>query len=210
MRQPDWQSDDGSANLYCGDCLALLPEIEGVDAVVTDPPYGVSILRGDSRIRARIAGDQRPPKIGWMANFPAIIWGGNNFCDQLPRNTGWLIWDKQESPKSHHSMAELAWCNVSKSVRVHKQAYRGFMTDRDSIRVHPTQKPVALMEWCLSFLADANNILDPYMGSGTTGVACLNTRRKFIGIEIDRGYFDIAVNRIKKAIRSRSEQLIPA
>lgn len=185
--------------LIHGDCREIITELQGAfSAVVTDPPYGVNLKRGDSRISTRIAGDLAPPEIAWVADFPAIVWGGNNFCDQLPRSTGWLVWDKAESPKSRHSQAEVAWCNVTRCIRVHKQAFRGFMATAafDSDRCHPTQKPVKLMMWCLSFLPQDCTVIDPFMGSGSTGVACVRTGRNFIGIEVDKGYFRIARERI--------------
>lgn len=190
----------GNATLYLGDCTDIVPSL-AFDAVVTDPPYGVNINRGDGRqtkIAKKIANDSEPPKIGWMAEKPAVIWGGNNFCDQLPRSTGWLVWNKYHHEKSEHSQAELAWSNVVRTVRLYSEAYHGFMRGRDGW-FHPTQKPPGLMRWCLAFIPEAEVILDPYMGSGTTGIACADLGKRFIGIEIDPGHFDTACKRIAAA-----------
>lgn len=196
--EPTWQSD--GVQLYLGDCLEVLPTLEGVDAVITDPPYGVNMLRGDSRVKGRIQGDKEPPDLRWVAEFPAVVWGGNNFCDQLPRSTGWLVWYKYAPEMSHHSQAELAWTNTTKTIRHYSEQFTGFMRQREG-QFHPTQKPIRLMMWCIhhSKVIETATILDPFMGSGTTGVACVKTGRQFIGIEIDEGYFEIAKKRIQEA-----------
>lgn len=192
----------GDATLYLGDCLEILPTLDKVDAVVTDPPYGVShSYKGASKrmkIEGGIVGDSEPPNLQWVADYPSVVWGGNNFCDQLPRSTGWLVWFKHHPPESQHSQAEIAWTNSVKTIRHYSEAYHGFMRKRDGW-FHPNQKPPKLMEWCLSFLPNSQTILDPFMGSGTTGVACANLGRKFIGIEIEEKYFDIACERIEAA-----------
>jgi len=194
------------ATLWCGDCLAVLPTLaaDSFDAILTDPPYGVRLKRGDSRTFRPIVGDEAPPDVRWIgAHSKAIVWGGNNFCDQLPRSTGWLVWDKWESPLSEHSMAELAWTNCVRTIRVHRQSFRGFTAtvSHDSERVHPAQKTIALMEWCIGLSGTVADqaILDPFAGSGTTGVACIRTGRRFIGIEIDERYCQIAARRLAEA-----------
>ena len=200
----------GDCTLYLGDCLEILTSpvsiermLGRIDAVITDPPYGVS-MNGNAGRRAKntdqITGDGVLPDVSWMAAYPSIIWGGNNFCNQLPRSTGWLVWNKYHPSESQHSQAELAWTNTVRTIRLHAEAYHGFMRAIDGWH-HPTQKPPALMGWCLEFLPDAETILDPFMGSGTTGVACVNLSRKFIGIEIEPKYFDIACRRIEEAYR---------
>lgn len=197
---PTWKSECGRVELYLGDCLDILPTLapESVDAVVTDPPYGVSMLRGDSRVRGRLVGDETPPNVRWMSAFRSVIWGGNNFCDQLPRSTGWLVWFKYASDVSEHSQAELAWTNGCRTIRHYSEQFTGFMRQREG-QCHPTQKPINLFVWAMRQVKVPENatIFDPYMGSGTTGIACIRTGRKFIGIEIDPGYFEIAKARIK-------------
>jgi len=193
----------GDATLYLGDCREILPTLGEFHAVVTDPPYGVSINRGDGKIgrgKGKISGDETPPDISDLAQWPAIIWGGNNFCDQLPRSTGWLVWFKHQPDKSEHSQAEIAWSNVVRTVRHYSEAYHGFMRAADGW-YHPTQKPPGLLKWCIDFIPDAKTILDPYMGSGTTGIAAVTRGRGFVGIEINEGYFDIACRRIEAALK---------
>jgi DNA modification methylase len=191
----------GLATLYLGDCRDVLPTLT-FDAVVTDPPYGVAHDKASAtrryKVRDAIANDATPPDVAGLAQWPAVIWGGNNFCDQLPRSTGWLVWDKTHAEKCQHSQAELAWSNVTKTVRHYREAYHGFMRQRDGW-FHPTQKPPELMKWCIGFTKDGAAICDPYMGSGTTGIAAVEMGRRFVGVEIDPGYFEIACRRIEAA-----------
>lgn len=198
----------GPCRLILGDCMEVLPLIGKVDAVVTDPPYGVSHKPGSgkqSKIIGGIAGDESPPKLAWMSECEAIIWGGNNFCDQLPRSTGWLVWDKTHAETCRHSQAELAWTNVVRTIRWHRQAYHGFMRQRDGW-FHQHQKPVELMQWCVQFTS-GRIVLDPYMGSGTTGLACIRESRNFVGIDIDEHNFDIAVTRIRRAWQDKQSEI---
>lgn len=184
------------------DCRDVLPL--PCDAVVTDPPYGVNHKPGCgrmSKIGGGIMGDETPPDLRWIADFPAVVWGGNNFCDQLPRSTGWLVWDKTHAETCEHSQAELAWTNMmTRTIRVHREAYHGFMRKRDGW-FHQHQKPPALMAWCLQWTKEGDMILDPFMGSGTTGIACIRSRRKFIGIEIDPEVFEVARGRLVAELR---------
>ena len=215
MIEPTWQTDDGSVKLYLGDCLKILSELEAgsVDAVVTDPPYGIdynprrsqgSAASGSRRLLERVKGDSQPfnPTPLLALSLPTMFWGGNNFSSRLPDSSGWLVWDKRDAGSIFRgfimSDVELAWTNVTQRTHVFSHRWCGHLRDSErDLFVHPTQKSVALMAWCLSFLPDSKTILDPFMGSGTTGVACVRTGRKFIGIEIDEKYFTIAVNRIE-------------
>lgn len=140
---------------------------------------------------------ERPPRdafatITLMADH-AIIWGGNYFADILPPSKGWLYWDKLMG--GDFADGELAWTSLDRSLR------KFVLCNKMGGKVHPTQKPVALMEWCLGFLPNADTILDPFAGSGSTGVACVNMGRRFIGIERDPDYFQIMVKRIDEAMR---------
>ena len=182
--------------LYLGDCAKILPLLT-FGAVVTDPPYGVGFVSGMNKVKGAIIGDEAPPDVRWMANYPAVVWGGNNFCDQLPRSAGWLLWDKTHAESCRHSQAEIAWSNVVNTVRWHREAYHGFMRQRDGW-FHPTQKPPGLMAWCLQWIAPELTVIDPYMGSGTTGIACVRQGRKFIGVERDPEHFNTAVERIRQ------------
>ena len=194
--------------LYNADCLDVLPETVW-DAIVTDPPYGVNHCGNKGRrakIDCEITGDTTPPDVAWMAEYPAVIWGANNF--DLPRSTGWLVWDKTHGAKCQHSQAELAWSNVVKTVRLHREAYHGFMRQRDGW-YHPTQKPPMLMQWCMQWLAEGCTVLDPYMGSGTTGLAALRTGRNFVGIEIDQKHFETACARIERECNQGAFDMTP-
>ena len=197
----------GDAVLYHGDCLEILPTLPKVDAVVTDPPYGLADKwqggGGGKRSSWRfdpseaMAWDTHAPDFvpAMVAQFDqAIVWGGNYFA--LPPSRCWLVWDKKQNDQWTTGQCELAWTNLDRPIR----AFRFAQCEQASEghKSHPTQKPLALMAWCLKWV-DAETILDPFMGSGTTGVACAQLGRKFIGIEIDRRYFDIACERIEKA-----------
>ena len=186
----------GECRLILGDCAAILPRLEMVEAVVTDPPYGIGIAANPVR--------QRHEKKDWDGSVPVdsvfdlirsasnqqIIWGGNYF--NLPPSQCFLVWDKVQPEDFSLAMCEQAWASFKSPAKLYRRRVVGYE------KFHPTQKPVELMEWCLGFLAPGT-ILDPFMGSGTTGVACVKLGRKFIGIEIDEGYFDIACRRIQDA-----------
>ena len=204
----------GNATLYLGDCLEILPTLEKVDAVITDPPYGIGEARKDYKSRNKIAGSPDYERSEWddVAANPAalelmrkisttqVIFGGNYF--QLPPAKCWLIWDKVNGDNDFAD-CEMAWTNINGAVRLIRHQWAGMLRDseRDVRRVHPTQKPTAVMEWAINKakIPPAATILDPFMGSGTTGVACMNLSRKFIGIEIEPKYFDIACERISQA-----------
>lgn len=208
----------GNCTLYLADCASILPTLTKVDAVVTDPPYGIaSVWKGgfgrgwakaDSDKEARNAWDSKRPSKSVFASLRAIsdyqiFWGGNYFADMLPPSRGWLAWIKPERGFTL-SEAELAWTNRDTVLRVFDYA----RSEPD--RVHPTQKPVDVMLWCLTAIPKAQVIFDPFMGSGTTGVACVKLGRKFIGIEIDPNYFEIACKRIGEAQRQPDLFIEPA
>ncbi len=197
--------------LYCGDCREVLPTLGKVDAVVTDPPYGMKwngkITRGKNgtgkpgatrHYGETIAGDDGPFDASMFLGFSEVLlWGFNHFPDQLARGTA-LVWLKRYDTGfgSFLSDAELAWVNKGHGVYCRRDvSNQGESAERE----HPTQKPVSLMEWCLNFIV-GETILDPFMGSGTTGVATVKLGRKFIGIEIEPKYFDIACRRIQAAL----------
>ena len=203
----------GDCTLYLGDCLEVMPALGPVDAVVTDPPYGLGKSWGKSPGWQGSCGkgrfwqgmpewDKATADISTLPiDKPSIIWGGNYFVG-LPPQKGWLIWDKEAA--TIQAQAELAWTNCAPSVRIFRDSPLGVFGNGGKNREykqHPTQKPVALMEWCLGFLPDADTILDPFMGSGTTLVACARLGRKGIGIELDPDYFEIACNRVEDAYR---------
>ncbi len=199
---------DGAVRLILGDCREVLPTLGKVDAVVTDPPYGIGEDGG--RFRGRKGQNIRVlPKGHWDHETPdadlfrmmldcsadQIIWGGNYFADKLPPSKGWLYWQKLMG--GDFADGELAWTSRDRALREFTQCPKGQGAE------HPTQKPVEVMAWCLSFLPDARTILDPFMGSGSTGVAAVKRGRHFIGIERVQSYFDIAVRRIEEATKQR-------
>lgn len=193
----------GNATLYLGDCREILPTLPQFDLILTDPPYGIGQDGGAQRTR----GSKRKngPKLGWDSGRPPawvfglmaekapnqIIWGGNYFADILPPSMGWLYWEKRMG--GDFADGELAWTSMDRALRQFSY-YSKNKGDE-----HPTQKPVRLMEWCLGFAPDAQSVCDPFMGSGTTGVACANLGRGFIGIEREDRYFNTACQRIEAA-----------
>ncbi|MGI9484965.1 MAG: DNA-methyltransferase [Geminicoccaceae bacterium] len=214
----------GDATLYLGDCLEVMPGLGKVDAVVTDPPYGISwsgpsgMDSYDGRIIQRnattIIGDDRafdPSPL--LAYTDVILWGANHFTNLLPWGQ-WLVWDKLAglSEFDTFSDVELAWRKGRSKDRIFRHMWKGICKASESgglrkkgrpahgdARLHPTQKPIALMDWCVRMTE--GTILDPFMGSGTTGVACAKLGRRFIGIEIESKYFDIACKRIEDAYK---------
>lgn len=197
--------------LIQGDCLEVLPGLAGqFHAVVADPPYGMDLgaKSGIGRSKAaraldsyRIIGDDQPfDPSPWLSARQVVLWGANHYADRLPSARCWLIWDKREGGTSDDQAdCELAWTNLRGPERIFSHRWRGMIkaSERSTRRLHPTQKPVALMGWCIEQMAlhPGATILDPYMGSGTTGVAAIRLGFNFIGIEIDPGYFAIAEKR---------------
>ncbi len=206
----------GECRLILGDCLEVLPTLGTVDGVITDPPYGVKNncdytrftggKRANTKMRqgiahASVAGDDTPFDPSPFLGFSNVcLWGANNYSDRLPQGA-WYVWDKKDDGLEGKFMSdcEVAWRKGGVGVFIFRHVWDGF--NRDSERGehhHPTQKPVALMIWCVERNSSGGDrVLDPFMGSGTTGVACIRTGRKFIGIEKDPKYFDIACRRIE-------------
>jgi site-specific DNA-methyltransferase (adenine-specific) len=216
--------------LYLGDCREVMPLIGKVDAVVTDPPYGINFRHGGggskkglrrlslgatNRLKYRpknraIIGDDNPfdPSDIISLGIPTILWGGNHFANSLPASKGWIVWDKSREGAYEglsFAEAELAWTNLRINALMHRQLWRGLTKEGEEAneaRCHPTQKPIRLMVKCINLLPDTpKTILDPFMGSGTTGVACVRLERGFIGIELDEQYFDIACRRIEDELK---------
>jgi site-specific DNA-methyltransferase (adenine-specific) len=202
----------GNATLYLGDCQEILPHLPKVDAVITDPPYGIAqVWKGgkghgwanaDAAKLVRNEWDEKPldehaVSLLLAAAGEHIIWGGNYF--PLPRSRCWFVWSKPERGFTL-AEAELAWTSKDSVVRV----FDGPRSEPG--REHPTQKPVSLMRWCVAKTKGA--VCDPFMGSGTTGVACVELGRPFVGIEVHEPYFLLACKRIEDA--QRQESLFPA
>lgn len=205
----------GNATLYLGDCLEILPTLPKVDAVITDPPYGIG-KDGQAQTTGGHGGRKAHEFLGWDSERPSseafklmiaaadkhVIWGGNYFADLLPPTGKWFVWDKGQ--RINQSDGELAWTSANGALRICGMNRVELLLDGTE---HPTQKPIRLMTWCIDKIGATEPILDPFMGSGTTGVACMNLGRKFIGIEIEPKYFDIACERIDNA--QRQQRLIP-
>jgi site-specific DNA-methyltransferase (adenine-specific) len=201
--------------LHLGDCLEVMRDIPdgSIDAVVTDPPYGINMdggtdgfgIRSGRRYESRW--DDKPPTarvfdVMLKISAVAIVFGGNNFTDKLPVSSHWMVWDKtgEIKFKNPFSDCELIWTNVNKkTVNKYTVIQQGFIS-AEKTRYHPTQKPVQLLSRIIQdYTNPGDTILDPFMGSGTTGVACVQTGRNFIGIEIDPDYYKIAEKRIHEA-----------
>ena len=195
----------GDCTLHLGDCRDILPTLGPVDCVVTDPPYGIgaaksgahsSIRDNDAWVNAEWDDGRPPPSIfqQMLLAREVAIWGGNYFADLLPASSAWLAWVKPQADTGF-SLAdmELCWTNLGFAARTKR------LPRRDG-NEHPTQKPVSVMAWTLSFVS-SRAVVDPFMGSGTTGVACVNDGRSFTGIEAEPRYFDIACRRIEEAYR---------
>ena len=204
-----WREEQiGECRLILADCREVLPTLGPVDAVVTDPPYGIGFAAQPTRCQRangmarRTWDDARPQAIIDLivADFPAvIIWGGNYFA--LPPSRGWLAWSKTGNAPSMADL-EMAWTSIDMNARSFEKSVKSASLEKNlQTAAHPSQKPVALMAWSIGFVPGSGAVLDPFMGSGTTGVACDNLGRSFIGIEREPSYFDIAVRRIEAAYK---------
>lgn len=198
----------GDCTLFLGDCREILPTIGKVDAVVTDPPYGIGMDGGKigKAVYEKHSWDEHRPESDLFDAVVskagvAIIWGGNYFADQLPPAGKWLVWDKRNDCTTFAD-CEVAWTNLDGATRIFRWMWSGPYMQRHEERYgHPTQKPLELMKWCLGHVAGARTVLDPFMGSGTTLVAAVKLGRRGIGIEREPRYFDISCRRIEEAYR---------
>ena len=164
--------DEGGITIYHGDAFEIVPQLVDVDAVVADPPYGIGY------------------------RFPTVIlWGANNYADRLPASRGWLVWDKRlGTGPNDQGDCELAWTNRDVVARLFSRFWNGAVGPER--RLHPAQKPIEVMRWCLELIPSAQLVLDPYMGSGTTLRAAKDLGRRAIGIEIEERYCEIAATRL--------------
>ena len=193
----------GDATLYLSDCMEILPTLDKVDAIITDPPYGLgNRMKGGTwaekqEFKDMVVWDTAPPSIEDLLNIASkakicVFWGGNYYG--LPASRCWLVWDKQNAVPTM-SDCEIAWTNLDANTKRFSHPVGRVLNG------HPSEKPLRLMEWTLQTVKASGVILDPFMGSGTTGVASLKTNNKFIGIERDPKYFDIACKRIEQATK---------
>lgn len=200
-----------------GDCLEILPTMPAgcIDAVVTDPPYGVNAVQrgacfGTSNACSvnayrPIVGDDRPFDPSPLLSLApcVVLFGANHFAERLPSRARWLVWDKRDGIASNPlADCELAWTSDSRPARLYHHRWMGMVRDSEpERRVHPSQKPWRLMQWVLDVMDIKPDtlVVDPYCGSGSTGIAAVKAGCRFIGIEIDPEYAEIARRRIAEA-----------
>lgn len=211
MIEPIYNED--GITLYNADCTDVLPLLSAVDLVLTDPPYGIfknidasGVMFGKKTIyssdKTATEWDVKPSNELLHSLMTAgryyTIWGGNYFADALGASKGTLVWDKQTGNNTYAD-GELAFTNSVGTMRIFHHQWCGAFKDseRGQRAIHPTQKPVALMEWCIN-LTDAKRILDPFAGSGTSLVAAKRLGREAIGVEISERYCQIAIDRLRQ------------
>jgi len=208
----------GNHRLMCGDSVSIddvekLIALHKIDAVYTDPPYGVSIVGKDGKVGARgnyyeeIIGDDSIQTAVDSYNLCAsldipvqIFWGGNYYASHLPDSPAWIIWDKDNGDTSFAD-CELAWTNQKIASRIFKHQWNGYVkeSERGEKRCHPTQKPIALAEWCLEkYAPKKKNVLDLFGGSGSTLIACEKTNRNCFMMELSENYCDVIIERWEK------------
>ncbi len=198
---------DDYVTIYHGDCREIMPGLAVCDLLLTDPPYGMG-RDGKPPSTSGHGGHKGYNFLGWDSSPPtlecfalmlsrassAIVWGGNYF-PWLPASSGWLVWDKGQ--RIDQADGELAWTSFNRALRIKTINRIELMHDGAE---HPTQKPLALMAWCLSLAPDARTIFDPFMGSGTTLRAAKDLGRKAIGIEMQERYCEIAARRCSQEV----------
>ena len=200
-----------TVTIALGDCRVLkLPE---ADAVIADPPYGMGWDTDSTRFTyggrndwGRIANDNVPfDPVPWLDYPRVVLWGQNHFAQRLPVGT-MLIWQKKDPHLwgTFLSDAEVAWMKGGHGVYLYRENFAGFSRRAEAWGecAHPNQKPVRLMSWCMdrAKVPDGALVLDPYMGSGTTGIACIRTGRRFFGVEIAPRYFETACERLTREL----------
>jgi len=194
--------EDGACTIFHGDCREVLPTLDKVDLVLTDPPYGIgSLMQGGTdtghwgALSQVNPWDMETPSLDLILEMPAIliIWGGNYF--DLPPCRGVLAWRKLNAVPTQADF-EMAWTTLDMPAKMFSHNSGGAM-DRHG---HPTEKPTGLMRWCMGFAPDAQTVLDPFMGSGTTLRAAKDLGRKAIGIELEEKYCEIAVKRLQQEV----------
>ena len=201
MKPVPYYDQDG-ITIYHGDCAQVLPFLDPVDLLLTDPPYGIGEHGGACRTRGRPGYKKHERLSNWDNSIPprfilemslskskhAVVWGGNYFTESLPPKMGWLYWQKLMG--GDFSDGELAWTSRDGALKEYTKCPKGM--DKE----HPCQKPIGLMGWCIELFTDVESILDPFMGSGTTLVAAKNHGKRCIGIEREEKYCKIAVERL--------------
>jgi DNA modification methylase len=200
--------------VHLGDCREILPTLGQLDAIVTDPPYGINENSKKVASRGKLATpkdygdfewDKEPPPAWLIAMLRdvsryQVIFGGNYY--DLPPTSCWLVWDKKNGTNDFAD-CELAWTNLQKATRRVEWLWNGMIRKGSDVRKHPTQKPLGVMAWALDQLPDdVRQICDPFMGSGTTGVAAIQKGLQFTGIEREATYFDAACQRLIETVNA--------
>ncbi|MEA3346939.1 MAG: site-specific DNA-methyltransferase [Candidatus Auribacterota bacterium] len=208
--------DDYVNKIIHADCMDVMSGIpdRAVDLVLTDPPYGIgtgAFVGGDNACKATDYGDfnkwdSEIPKKDVFESFinksiNQIVWGGNYFVRYLDNSPCWIVWDKDNS--GNFADCELAYTSFRSAVRKIKWRWNGMIQENGGKhkeeRYHPTQKPVALFEWCLNkYSNEGDLILDPFSGSGTTAIACHRLNMRFICIEKEKSYYESSLKRLKE------------
>jgi site-specific DNA-methyltransferase (adenine-specific) len=209
---------DPAVTIYHGDCREVLPGLSA-DVLVSDPPYWIAYSPGGGGKGFRgkgkgwgksfagpdvVRGDSEPfdPAPLLALGLPSVLWGANHYADRLPASPTWLVWDKRRGlVRNDFADCEMAWSNIGGPARVYSHLWYGVWRDSDEDRLHPTQKPLPVMVWCLG-LVPGGVVLDPFMGSGTTLRAAKDLGRKAIGIEIEERYCEIAARRMGQEVLS--------
>jgi DNA modification methylase len=186
--------------IYHGDNREIIPSIPPVDLLLTDPPYGISrVMKGGkgtghwTLLSEGNPWDETAPDISFLMNSAStmIIWGGNYF--NLPPSRCWLVWNKSNAVPTM-GQCELAWTNIDRPIQ-------SFTTSVGRVNYgHPTEKPIDLILWTIQESRTSGDIIDPYMGSGTTLRAAKDLGRKAIGIEIEEKYCEIAAKRLSQEV----------
>jgi len=215
--------EDKACTIYHGDCREILPTLEPVDLVLTDPPYGIGEANAKNKSRSRLGIAKDYGADSWdderienalmelviSAGHSAVVFGGNYYTHILPQNTCWLVWDKVNGGNDFAD-CEMAWTNLPGAVRKITYMWHGMLRKVPEDRHHPTQKPLHVMTWCIG-QADKKTgkaqslIIDPFMGSGSTLRAAKDLGRKSIGIELEEKYCEIAAKRLQQEVLDFSE-----
>ncbi len=213
MSLPEPYYQDDSCTIYHGDCREILPELGSVDLLLTDPPYGIDYKGGTGgnlihskrhRRSERVEGDNEPFVYEVVTGFGNVaLFGAQHFYSALPEGGTFHVWDKRGDYKPvHTSDFDTIWVNRKEVGRIVRCVWRGICreVEHDQRILHPTQKPLRVVSWVLGMYPEAETILDPFMGSGTTLLAAKNLNRRAIGIEISEAYCELAVNRLAQEV----------
>jgi site-specific DNA-methyltransferase (adenine-specific) len=210
---------DDYVTLYHADCREVLPLLGPADTLITDPPYGINYVKGaggragasstNRRNTVPVFGDDEPFDPTPFLHFPSVIlWGVNHYAHRIPAGGRWIAWNKlgHKEPWDSFSDVEFAWQNKRGKDLIFSHLWKGLcQAGAGEKRFHPTQKPLALMKWCIGLVPDAKTVLDPFMGSGTTILAAKDMGLKSIGIEVSEHYCEIAAKRLAQGMLNFAE-----